>query len=166
MNHCLLIVHILISQVHLCMSVGDVLTCGTPPMCCPRYQNDLKHNLCSKCLSGYQGPNCSYACRYPNYGDDCQSFCDCVELQCDHITGCRQLSELHNCTTKNPHMTDRSNSRMMTISVCILMGVFILIIGFYFKVKSMQSTYLTYSLQFREQNTNKMSDTRLLSSNV
>lgn len=48
-----------------------------------------------ECSSGYQGPNCSYVCRYPNYGDDCQSFCDCVELQCDHITGCRQLSNVH-----------------------------------------------------------------------
>lgn len=48
-----------------------------------------------ECSSGYQGPNCSYACRYPSYGNGCQSFCDCVEQLCDHITGCRQLSKCH-----------------------------------------------------------------------
>lgn len=57
------------------------------------YVNEMQQkylNLClQECSSGYQGPNCSYTCRYPSYSDDCQSFCDCLEQQCDHITGCR-----------------------------------------------------------------------------
>lgn len=68
-----------------------------------------------ECSPGYQGPNCSYACRYPNYGDDCQSFCDCVELQCDHITGCRQLSNVHDYALHSSYNLSRSLNDIFTV---------------------------------------------------
>lgn len=45
-----------------------------------------------ECLSGYYGPSCSYPCRYPNYGKDCQSKCVCDEERCNPIKGCEQKS--------------------------------------------------------------------------
>lgn len=42
----------------------------------------------TECLPGYHGPLCNMACRYPNYGEECQLQCLCKEEQCDHITGC------------------------------------------------------------------------------
>lgn len=44
---------------------------------------------------GYHGPNCSMACRYPNYGNGCQSGCLCGEDQCDPITGCVWKSNVY-----------------------------------------------------------------------
>lgn len=45
------------------------------------------------CLPGYFGPSCSYTCRYPNYGEDCQSECVCAAGErCHHIKGCEQKS--------------------------------------------------------------------------
>lgn len=42
----------------------------------------------AECLPGYHGPLCNMACRYPNYGEECQLQCLCEEEKCDHITGC------------------------------------------------------------------------------
>lgn len=47
------------------------------------------------CLSGYFGQSCIFACRYPNYGKDCQSECLCDEEICNHITGCEQKSNAY-----------------------------------------------------------------------
>lgn len=41
-----------------------------------------------KCSPGYHGPLCNMACRYPNYGKECQLQCLCEEEQCNPITGC------------------------------------------------------------------------------
>ncbi|XP_062566014.1 multiple epidermal growth factor-like domains protein 10 [Saccostrea cucullata] len=42
------------------------------------------------CSVGYFGPECELPCRYPNYGDGCQSACLCVQQLCDHINGCKE----------------------------------------------------------------------------
>lgn len=48
-----------------------------------------------ECLPGYFGSYCKNACRYPNYGKECQSECVCDEENCNHITGCVQRSNAH-----------------------------------------------------------------------
>lgn len=48
----------------------------------------FNHCTLAECLPGYHGPLCNMACRYPNYGEECQLQCLCEEEQCDHITGC------------------------------------------------------------------------------
>lgn len=48
----------------------------------------LNHCTLAECLPGYHGPLCNMACRYPNYGEECQLQCLCEEEKCDHITGC------------------------------------------------------------------------------
>lgn len=41
------------------------------------------------CTSGYTGINCNTKCIYPQFGQNCQSFCNCTEEHCDHMDGCR-----------------------------------------------------------------------------
>ncbi|XP_062607822.1 protein draper-like, partial [Saccostrea cucullata] len=36
------------------------------------------------CETGYQGKCCSRPCRFPSYGDCCQSECNCEERFCIH----------------------------------------------------------------------------------
>ena len=48
----------------------------------------LQINLFVGCGTGYHGPNCFLACRYPNYGRECQEECYCKEKNCNHVTGC------------------------------------------------------------------------------
>lgn len=47
------------------------------------------------CPIGYMGKDCKQQCRYPNYGKQCQSFCNCTADFCDHIGGCN-VSKIEN----------------------------------------------------------------------
>ncbi|XP_062579913.1 multiple epidermal growth factor-like domains protein 11 [Saccostrea cucullata] len=42
----------------------------------------------SSCSPGYFGINCSWPCRYPNYGENCQSECNCEKSFCNVTYGC------------------------------------------------------------------------------
>ena len=45
-----------------------------------------------ECKPGYAGPNCSFNCPYPLYGDGCQGECECSKDECDYVTGCKPMS--------------------------------------------------------------------------
>lgn len=51
----------------------------------------MKNNLhlFLECSAGYIGPNCSFSCRYPSYGQDCQLHCYCKKSDCHSVTGCK-----------------------------------------------------------------------------
>ena len=49
----------------------------------------MKINYIEECGPGYFGPNCTFKCIYPTYGDECQGLCDCENKTCDISTGCR-----------------------------------------------------------------------------
>ncbi|XP_078325991.1 uncharacterized protein LOC144622861 isoform X1 [Crassostrea virginica] len=42
------------------------------------------------CPLGYTGNRCEIPCRYPSFGKDCQSDCNCTEKLCNHIRGCHE----------------------------------------------------------------------------
>lgn len=42
-------------------------------------------------MTGYFGLNCDIPCRFPSYGESCQSECGCEKQQCNHITGCESI---------------------------------------------------------------------------
>lgn len=44
------------------------------------------------CNDGYHGPDCLLQCRYPSYGKKCQRMCNCSSLECNHITGCGNMT--------------------------------------------------------------------------
>uniref|UniRef100_A0A8W8JB63 Uncharacterized protein n=1 Tax=Magallana gigas TaxID=29159 RepID=A0A8W8JB63_MAGGI len=44
---------------------------------------------CEECNVGFFGINCSIPCRYPSYGNKCQSLCNCLEIDCHPATGCK-----------------------------------------------------------------------------
>nr|XP_022295537.1 uncharacterized protein LOC111105500 [Crassostrea virginica] len=64
------------------LSYGDNMLCPDGTLFNKTTQN------CTGCGTGYHGPNCFLACRYPNYGRECQEECYCKEKNCNHITGC------------------------------------------------------------------------------
>lgn len=45
-----------------------------------------------ECSPGYFGPNCTFQCPYPTYGEECQRYCDCANYSCDFATGCALLT--------------------------------------------------------------------------
>lgn len=45
-----------------------------------------------ECKPGYAGPNCSFNCPHPTYGDGCQGTCECSKDECDSVTGCTPMS--------------------------------------------------------------------------
>ena len=45
-----------------------------------------------ECKPGYAGPNCSFNCPHPTYGDGCQGTCECSKDECDSVTGCKPMS--------------------------------------------------------------------------
>ncbi|XP_056013745.1 multiple epidermal growth factor-like domains protein 6 [Ostrea edulis] len=49
---------------------------------------DTKMEKCTECNVGFQGECCQLPCRYPNYGDRCQSWCNCEITNCSSVTGC------------------------------------------------------------------------------
>lgn len=44
--------------------------------------------LFQACSAGLTGNNCSIPCRYPSFGNYCQSICNCNNSSCDAVTGC------------------------------------------------------------------------------
>lgn len=42
------------------------------------------------CEDGYFGTNCALKCRYPTFGNQCQSLCTCNIQNCDYANGCIQ----------------------------------------------------------------------------
>ncbi|XP_062610864.1 uncharacterized protein LOC134272679 [Saccostrea cucullata] len=59
-----------------------------PFLYCTFLSQTGKSELYTECADGYFGPNCTLPCRYPNYGDNCQSECLCAEELCNHVNGC------------------------------------------------------------------------------
>lgn len=46
---------------------------------------------CIACAKGFPGTNCVIKCPYPAFGEACQSVCDCIVRDCDHVNGCTQF---------------------------------------------------------------------------
>lgn len=42
------------------------------------------------CETGFYGRNCDKMCRFPTYGQGCQSLCNCTFTYCHHVNGCIQ----------------------------------------------------------------------------
>lgn len=45
-------------------------------------------NFTLECSNGYFGNECSTKCIYPNYGEDCQYYCQCGKTKCHFSDGC------------------------------------------------------------------------------
>ncbi|XP_062615027.1 multiple epidermal growth factor-like domains protein 10 isoform X3 [Saccostrea cucullata] len=75
------------------------------------------------CQPGSKGKGCEHNCTYPNYGVYCRSTCDCLEEECDYITGC-EAGKTNECTLTK----DRKSSETM-LSGTIVLG-FIAVIQF------------------------------------
>lgn len=50
--------------------------------------NETLHK-CQECNVGFVGTNCNTSCRYPSYGNNCQSQCNCLENYCHPASGCK-----------------------------------------------------------------------------
>lgn len=50
-------------------------------------------NTCLVCKKGYNGTNCETRCPYPSYGLGCQKQCNCIDKDCDHVSGCMQSAK-------------------------------------------------------------------------
>nr|XP_034308528.1 uncharacterized protein LOC105322118 [Crassostrea gigas] len=64
---------------------------------------------CIPCEHGYFGINCETRCPFPYYGFKCLLVCNCMDTDCDHISGCgtasgacRQGHHGRNCEEKCP----------------------------------------------------------------
>lgn len=48
---------------------------------------------CLVCKKGYNGTNCEARCPYPSYGLGCQKQCNCIDRDCEHVSGCMQSAK-------------------------------------------------------------------------
>ncbi|XP_048771716.2 multiple epidermal growth factor-like domains protein 10 isoform X2 [Ostrea edulis] len=53
---------------------------------CKVWNTTLKK--CTECDVGFQGDSCQMVCRYPNYVNQCQMWCNCEQRNCSFVTGC------------------------------------------------------------------------------
>lgn len=51
-------------------------------------------SLCpfQECPTGYHGKHCSRKCS-PTFGEDCQSVCQCPNVECHFVSGCYKRPE-------------------------------------------------------------------------
>ncbi|XP_078327907.1 uncharacterized protein LOC111104617 [Crassostrea virginica] len=87
------------------MASEDGPLCGKPPHCCKGYQVNN-----SNCLPGYHGEECQLPCRFPSYGEHCQSFCACKEEQCHFINGCVNSSRINRKNQQNDKNSDGNST--------------------------------------------------------
>lgn len=150
----------------------------TFPQCCDDNELDTNTNKCRACLSGYYGPNCTFPCRFPNYGLECQSECDCDEQQCNHISGCRSsniLSEkkvasnasiwyqpyVNELFVKDNHysssfwMSLDLKRKAMLISICITGALLVVMFGIFFS-KKMKKYVTSFTMERNQSVTSSM----------
>ncbi|XP_078336229.1 uncharacterized protein LOC144626350 isoform X2 [Crassostrea virginica] len=70
--------------------------------------------LKAECPKGYFGITCDMPCRYPSFGDYCQSMCYCDVDNCNHIMGCNVTVNVKDCLT-TPRPRKRSNEMFYSI---------------------------------------------------
>ncbi|XP_048771694.1 scavenger receptor class F member 1-like isoform X1 [Ostrea edulis] len=73
---------------------------------------DTRMEKCSECDVGFQGECCQLSCRYPNYGDRCQSWCNCEITNCSFVTGCDDGSP-----TVSPGFPNASTTSLSALSI-------------------------------------------------
>ncbi|XP_062603282.1 protein draper-like isoform X2 [Saccostrea cucullata] len=82
---------------------------------------DVQFNKCEECEEGYLGLNCTMECRYPSYGKDCQTACNCPQSYCSFIHGCEAGSPTLSTKTQdtfNGFTSTISRKTNPTINVC------------------------------------------------
>lgn len=68
------------------------------------------------CPPGYFLKNCSTKCRFPNYGEQCQSVCQCPIVSCHFATGCHQHVLTYTDSTKGEIAQQKTFSLTVTVS--------------------------------------------------
>nr|XP_034333265.1 uncharacterized protein LOC105328248 [Crassostrea gigas] len=142
-----------------CSQSQDKAICRFP-LCCDENKLDTKTNQCGACLSGYYGPNCTLPCRFPNYGPECQSECDCDKQQCNHTIGCRKKEIASNDSIfyqsyVNEFLIEENHSpssfwdgldlkhKAMLISVCIIGALLVAMFGIFIFKKMKKYLHMT-----------------------
>uniref|UniRef100_A0A8W8NZT9 Uncharacterized protein n=1 Tax=Magallana gigas TaxID=29159 RepID=A0A8W8NZT9_MAGGI len=84
-------------------------------VCCDGYLLDQTTGQCKRCPPGYHLKNCSKQCSAPNYGEECQSVCQCPDVYCHFAEGCSQHVNSYN--SYQPQVTTTENTaRQKTFS--------------------------------------------------
>ncbi|XP_078328073.1 uncharacterized protein LOC111103303 isoform X1 [Crassostrea virginica] len=122
----------------------------------------------SGCPQGFIGPNCTFPCRFPNYGNGCQLECNCRKELCNHISGCPNPatetttgnnSETHRGRSVPEILSDKSmwnnfnlQQKAMLISICIMAAVFFVLAGTrtYLTKRTTTSAIISYYSSFRQ----------------
>ncbi|XP_056014745.1 uncharacterized protein LOC125676099 isoform X5 [Ostrea edulis] len=94
---------------------------NTQKTCPENYRFSVSKEKCIECEDGYLGLNCSLSCRFPSYGDDCQSLCQCRLELCSHISGCAYDAD---------NEEDDGSSKNILLSVLAICVIFIIIGAF------------------------------------
>ncbi|XP_048769952.2 uncharacterized protein LOC125676099 isoform X1 [Ostrea edulis] len=109
---------------------------NTQKTCPENYRFSVSKEKCIECEDGYLGLNCSLSCRFPSYGDDCQSLCQCRLELCSHISGCAYDADNE----------DDGSSNNILISVLAVCGIF-LIIGAFVVISRANRKFFTRHLR-------------------
>lgn len=52
----------------------------------------FKFYLAETCQDGYNGDLCDKRCKFPSYGSECRLICQCLELHCNFVSGCKNIT--------------------------------------------------------------------------
>uniref|UniRef100_A0A8W8MMI2 Uncharacterized protein n=1 Tax=Magallana gigas TaxID=29159 RepID=A0A8W8MMI2_MAGGI len=82
---------------------------------------NVGYSQTEECSDGFYGlPTRCKKCPYPSYGAGCQSYCDCKQESCNHLTGCSiSVSETEELNVKGKnnlteeHIITPSNKTFM-----------------------------------------------------
>ncbi|XP_062571364.1 uncharacterized protein LOC134233411 [Saccostrea cucullata] len=80
--------------------------------CCANFYKDEKGN-CSLCSPGYYGDTCEKICPRGTFGQDCGGQCRCSPEDCDHVTGCPQLSQDVTTQTITEHQENKTTTSLI-----------------------------------------------------
>ncbi|XP_048767865.1 multiple epidermal growth factor-like domains protein 11 [Ostrea edulis] len=110
---------------------GNGSSCDGPFKCCSGYKWDRYTEKCLPCEVGYYGGNCTEPCPFPSFGEDCQSFCNCSEDQCNHEKGCSKGETSIQSDTALMWKTLNEKEIGMVISITTLGLLFIVLTVMY-----------------------------------
>lgn len=97
-------------------------------------------NTFTVCSAGFFGNDCIIQCRFPSFGFQCQSQCNCSKENCNHVIGCNESSTICNSEEGNTLQAMMYSTVVLSVLAILQISIYL-----YFSLYFSSATQLNMS---------------------